>query len=240
MSDTTQRWIRGFRDGQDDVIAEFWQAYEPRLRRLAERNLAGRMRRRLDPDDLVQSAFRTFLRRAGKHEFELKDRDMLMSLLCTILLNKVRRQVRDLHAIGQGGDKGSSVGLSNHPRVQDRQGPAIVAAANQAACALPKSQHCPRQLVIHEGVPPGLRNTLEARLHQRSIGDVKGQPRDHHAAQILAAHVDALPETGGDTVSPDLLPSFSSSLIKNFSSSGRPATRFTTGSRPRCKPFSKV
>jgi len=68
---------------------------EPRLRRLAERNLAGRMRRRLDPDDLVQSAFRTFLRRAARHEFELKDRDMLMSLLCTILLNKVRRLVRD-------------------------------------------------------------------------------------------------------------------------------------------------
>ena len=105
MSNTTQRWIRGFRDGQDDVIAEFWQSYEPRLRRLAERNLAGRMRRRLDPDDLVQSAFRTFLRRAGKHEFELKDRDMLMSLLCTILLNKVRRQVRDHSRKKRGVDR---------------------------------------------------------------------------------------------------------------------------------------
>ncbi|HAB13433.1 MAG TPA: hypothetical protein DCE47_17270 [Planctomycetaceae bacterium] len=105
MSNTTKRWICGFRKGQDDVIAEFWQAYEPRLRRLAERNLAGRMRRRLDPDDLVQSAFRTFLRRAARHEFELKDRDMLMSLLCTILLNKVRRRVRDHSRQKRGVDR---------------------------------------------------------------------------------------------------------------------------------------
>ena len=78
---------------------------EPRLRRLAERNLAGRMRRRLDPDDLVQSAFRPFLRRAARHEFELKDRDMLMSLLCTILLNKVRHQVRDHSRQKRGVDR---------------------------------------------------------------------------------------------------------------------------------------
>ena len=55
--------------------------------------------------ELARSAFRTFLRRAAGHEFELKDRDMLMSLLCTILLNKVRRLVRDHSRQKRGVDR---------------------------------------------------------------------------------------------------------------------------------------
>jgi RNA polymerase sigma-70 factor (ECF subfamily) len=94
MSDTTKRWIQGFRDGNPELIEEFWNQYEVRLRRLAERNLGQQIRRRVASDDVVQSAFRTFLRRAHQDEFQLSDRQSLLALLCTITLNKIREKVR--------------------------------------------------------------------------------------------------------------------------------------------------
>ena len=104
MSDESQRWIRGFRENDDSAIVDFWSRYEERLRRLAERNLSDRMKRRIDADDVVQSAFRTFLRRAGQDEFELRDRQNLLSLLTTITLNKIRQKVRHFAAQKRGGD----------------------------------------------------------------------------------------------------------------------------------------
>jgi len=94
MSDTTKRWVQGFRDGNPELIEEFWNQYEIRLRRLAERNLGQQIRRRVASDDVVQSAFRTFLRRAHQDEFQLSDRRSLLALLCTITLNKIREKVR--------------------------------------------------------------------------------------------------------------------------------------------------
>ncbi len=104
MSDESQRWIRGFRENDDIAVTDFWSRYEERLRRLAERNLSDRMKRRIDADDVVQSAFRTFLRRAGQDEFELRDRQNLLSLLTTITLNKIRQKVRHFAAQKRGGD----------------------------------------------------------------------------------------------------------------------------------------
>ena len=94
MSDITKRWVQGFRDGNPELIEEFWNQYEIRLRRLAERNLGQQIRRRVGSDDVVQSAFRTFLRRAHQDEFKLSDRRSLLALLCTITLNKIREKVR--------------------------------------------------------------------------------------------------------------------------------------------------
>ena len=94
MSDTTKRWVQGFRDGNPELIEEFWNVYEIRLKRLAERNLGQQIRRRVASEDVVQSAFRTFLRRAHQDEFQLTDRKSLLALLCTITLNKIREKVR--------------------------------------------------------------------------------------------------------------------------------------------------
>jgi RNA polymerase sigma factor (sigma-70 family) len=64
------------------------------LERLADRNLAQGLRRRFGPEDVVQSACRTFFRRAQAGEFEISDEDALWRLLCAITLTKLRQQVR--------------------------------------------------------------------------------------------------------------------------------------------------
>jgi len=89
-----QRLIRGLRDGDGRVVREFCEQYGAMLYQVAEKHLPGALRRRVGPEDVVQSACRTFLRRAQGGEFELADSEGLWRLLCAITLTKVREQAR--------------------------------------------------------------------------------------------------------------------------------------------------
>src|SRR5215211_5940267 len=92
--DRMSRLIGGLRGGDHQVLQEFWDQYGPQLHRLAEKNLPAGLRRRVGPEDVVQSACRTFLRRAREGEFRLDDSAALWRLLCAITLTKVREQTR--------------------------------------------------------------------------------------------------------------------------------------------------
>lgn len=50
------------------------------------------MRRRIDPEDVVHSAYRSFFLRAAEGDFELHESGDLWRLLAQITLNKVRKQ----------------------------------------------------------------------------------------------------------------------------------------------------
>ena len=91
---TWDRMIGGLRNGDQGVIRQFCHAYGASLEKLAERHLASGIRRRVGADDVVQSACRTFFRRAQVGEFELPDAESLWGLLCAITLTKVREQTR--------------------------------------------------------------------------------------------------------------------------------------------------
>src|SRR5262245_22037762 len=88
------RLIRGLRDGDRQVVAEFCVEYGDALHRLADRRLPDAIRRRLGPEDVVQSACRTFLRRVRAGEFRLADSESLWRVLCAITLTKVREHTR--------------------------------------------------------------------------------------------------------------------------------------------------
>ncbi|MCP3914734.1 MAG: sigma-70 family RNA polymerase sigma factor [bacterium] len=88
------RLIDGLRGGDDAVMSEFYDDFGPALERLADRHIADGLRRRFGAESVVQSACRTFLRRARAQEFTLSDARELWSLLCAITLNKVHDQAR--------------------------------------------------------------------------------------------------------------------------------------------------
>lgn len=94
MSERWEEWLAGLRQGQPEAVADFWQQFGEPLLRLADQNLQHRLRRRVDPEDLVQSAVRTFLRRLHGGQFQLDDGEDLWGLLCAITLNKTRQQAR--------------------------------------------------------------------------------------------------------------------------------------------------
>src|SRR5436305_1791131 len=89
-----QPWIQRFRAGDPEVVRQFWDQYGPLLHRVAAKHLEGRLRRRVGPEDVVQSACRTFFRRAQGGQFELDDSEGLWRLLCAITLTKIREQAR--------------------------------------------------------------------------------------------------------------------------------------------------
>jgi RNA polymerase sigma factor (sigma-70 family) len=97
MLDDENRWaplIQGLRAGDRQIVREFCENYGRLLSELAEKHLTGPLRRRVGPEDVAQSACRTFLRRVRAGEFELADSEGLWRLLCAITLTKVREQAR--------------------------------------------------------------------------------------------------------------------------------------------------
>lgn len=80
-----------FRRGDDDAATELYVKYANRLRRVARSNTSNRLTIRFDPDDVVQSVFRTFFRRASEGYFDVPPGDEIWSLFLAIALNKVRR-----------------------------------------------------------------------------------------------------------------------------------------------------
>ena len=83
-----QRW----RDGDESAATEIFERYVNRLCALARTRLSQKMQRRVEAEDVVQSAYRSFFRRAGEH-YALEKQGDLWRLLAAITINKVRGQV---------------------------------------------------------------------------------------------------------------------------------------------------
>lgn len=98
MSDEETGWERlldGIRRGDEESCRLFWEQYSPLIEKLADRNIASGLRRRVGPESVALSACRTFFRRARGGEFQLPDSESLWRLLCAITLNKIRMRHRD-------------------------------------------------------------------------------------------------------------------------------------------------
>lgn len=87
-------WFESLAAGDPDVESEFWQSYGEPLRRVAQRQISQSLGKRVDPEDIVQSACRTFFRRVRQGEFQCEDSGDLWRLMLTITLNKARMQAR--------------------------------------------------------------------------------------------------------------------------------------------------
>jgi RNA polymerase sigma factor (sigma-70 family) len=111
-ADESSQWIRSLVAGDDRVVAEFWQTYSPALRRLANKQMSPALKQRVDPDDVVQSACRTFFRRARQEQFQLEDSAALWRLLCAVTLTKVRQHARFHRRKRRGMDREISINAS--------------------------------------------------------------------------------------------------------------------------------
>lgn len=90
-------WVRlidGLISGDEGILREFHQKFGPMLHGIADSRLAPSMRSRFDADDVVQSVFRTFFRRAQVGYFKFEDNQRLWNLMCAITLTKLREKAR--------------------------------------------------------------------------------------------------------------------------------------------------
>lgn len=76
--------------GEEDAATKIYLRYADRLRALAHRQTATDLRSRLDPEDIVQSVFRTFFRHASVGHYQVPEGEELWKLFLVIALNKIR------------------------------------------------------------------------------------------------------------------------------------------------------
>ena len=101
-----------WRAGDEHAAQQLFETYVDRLVALARRRISQRLAGRVDPEDVVQSVFRTFFHRAKEGQFHIADQDDLCKLLMRITVHKTLRKVafhkaakRDLNLeMGQGAE----------------------------------------------------------------------------------------------------------------------------------------
>jgi RNA polymerase sigma-70 factor, ECF subfamily len=81
------------REGNQDAAVELVDRYTRRLVGLARNRLNSRIRSKEDPQDVIQSVFKSFFRRCTQGQFELSNHDDLWALLVRLTLNKCGHRV---------------------------------------------------------------------------------------------------------------------------------------------------
>src|SRR5947209_20413942 len=95
-ADLVMRW----RDGDQRAAGELFERYAERLIALASSRLSARLARHVDPEDVVQSAYRSFFVGARDGRYVLGRSGDLWRLLVAITLHKLQHQV-ERHTAGK-------------------------------------------------------------------------------------------------------------------------------------------
>src|SRR5580704_2699190 len=105
--------VAAFKAGSETAARELFDRYCEKLMRLARRRIGQRMNTRVDPEDVIQSAFRTFFVHVRNDEFTFEAEDDLFKLLVRLTVNKALRQIAHHRAakrdpgkeLGQGSEE---------------------------------------------------------------------------------------------------------------------------------------
>jgi len=117
--DSFEKVVEGLRANDESAAGEVFGRYANRLIGLARGRLDRHLRQKLDPEDVVQSVFRSFFTRQAEGQFDLETWDGLWSLLVRITLRKCAEKGRAFHAARR--DVGHEVNLGGSS--DDSSGP---------------------------------------------------------------------------------------------------------------------
>jgi RNA polymerase sigma-70 factor, ECF subfamily len=117
-----QHLIDLWRQGDENAARQIVDGYLDRLVVLARRHLHQKMAARIDPEDIVQSVFRTFFSRVKEGQFVFSEQDDLTKLLVRITLNKTLRQVAYHRAAKRNPGQEAVKDDGPHDRLQDLLG----------------------------------------------------------------------------------------------------------------------
>jgi RNA polymerase sigma-70 factor, ECF subfamily len=115
-----------FRRGEEGAATAIYLRYAKRLQLLARSQSGKDLLVRVDPEDVVQSVFRTFFRRASEGHYAIPDGEELWKLFLVIALNKVR-ELGEFHRAAKR-DVGHTTALERRD-----QGPVRPSASDEQA-----------------------------------------------------------------------------------------------------------
>ena len=94
LTSTDRFLLEQFRKGEQDAATQLYLRYAQRLQLLATSQTSPQLANRFDPEDVVQSVFRTFFRRVSSGLYDVPPGEELWSLLLVLALNKIRTRSR--------------------------------------------------------------------------------------------------------------------------------------------------
>jgi RNA polymerase sigma-70 factor (ECF subfamily) len=178
-------WLTDLLAGRPGSDAELVQRYSYRLLEFARRQLPECVRRREDPEDIVQSVYRSFFRRLQEGRFTFDDSQDVWRLLAAITYRKARNAVK----------------FHQRDRRDVRRELPLPGADSTAAGDVPEPQpdmrdvetlfDCLDQLLA--GLPENYRTIVVRRLEGESIEDIAQQvQRSRRTVLRVLAHVQEL------------------------------------------------
>jgi RNA polymerase sigma-70 factor (ECF subfamily) len=95
MSDqSTPELVARWRQGDEQAAAELFRRYTGRLVALARSRLSDKLAQRCDPEDVVQSAYRSFFAQVREGRFDFEHGGDLWNFLVAVTLHKLHKQFR--------------------------------------------------------------------------------------------------------------------------------------------------
>ena len=130
--------VARWREGDQQAAAELFRRYAERLTGLARSRLSAKLAQRVDAEDVVQSAYRSFFADTREGRYDLERGGDLWRLLVTITLRKLYHQVdrsttakRDLSREQSFSSEDSLLGLQAHLRSNEPSPVEALALADQ-------------------------------------------------------------------------------------------------------------
>jgi DNA-directed RNA polymerase specialized sigma24 family protein len=158
---TDRTLLRRLQRGQADASTELYLRYAERLLALAASQSSPDLARRVDPEDIVQSVFRTFFRRASLGHYAVPDGEEIWKLLLVIALNKVRATAA-FHRAAKRDVRRTAGGDAFERAVEGRSG--------HDESALDFLRMVIDELL--EGLPESHRRIIELRIEGHEVNDI--------------------------------------------------------------------
>ena len=86
--------IFDIREGDDQAADGLYRRYATRIRGLVQSQMGDALKARIDPEDVVQSIFKSVFRGVLEGAYEAPEGQTLWQLLAVISINKIRRKGR--------------------------------------------------------------------------------------------------------------------------------------------------
>jgi RNA polymerase sigma-70 factor (ECF subfamily) len=169
--------LRRFRGGQPDAATELYLRYAERLRKLAAGQCAPDLAPRVDPDDIVQSVFRTFFRRAAGGQYDVPEGEQLWKLFMIIALHKIRSAAA-FHRAAKRDVRATATGLT-----EPAAGEHLAAPDEMALATL--------RMVIDEllgALPPSMREIVELRVEGHEVDEIARRTQRSRRSVERALH----------------------------------------------------
>lgn len=150
-------------EGDEAAAGEIFDRYAERLMALTRSRMARKLAARLDPDDVVMSAYRSFFLAARTGRFTLAEPGDLWRLLVEITLHKLYRQVTHHRAARRSVDR-EATSRDERPDIDEPNAPDLLPEA--AVILADELTHLLRRL------PPLGRQIVELRLNGLEVDDI--------------------------------------------------------------------